>query len=379
MLTAYHRPSCITVDLEAIKSNHRQIMKYLPAHTLSIAVVKANAYGHGAVEVGQALENQVDALAVAIVDEGLELRQAGIHTDILVLGTTPASHAALCADHHIGCSFFRMDWLKEALDILKDHAVRQPLPLHLKVDSGMNRIGVKKLEQAQEMIDFIADYPQYFKLMSIFSHMATADSSSADQRAQVKDQYENFQTYQEKLDLSALSQEPYYHISNSAMALWYPDLTLDAVRLGASLYGFNPSNGDWELPVNLQAAMRLDTAISHVKKMEGGEKVSYGATYEAREDEWIASLPIGYADGWQRDFQSFKVLVDGQFCEMVGRICMDQCMIRLPHYYPIGTTVTLVGENGGQTIRLENLAQHASTIAYELACLFSYRLPRLYK
>lgn len=378
MVEARHRSSRIDIDLDAIAYNQALIMEHLPDQIQSIAVVKANAYGHGSLSVSQALEAQVHGFAVAVVDEGIELRQGGISKDIHVMGYCDPQQAQLFADYDLGCTIFSRDWLDQVHPLLDRQKPNRPLKLHLKVDTGMSRLGVKDLAEAQDMVDYISRYEDDFQLTSIFTHMATADADQDDQVKQVHQQFDRFQQFKQHLDLAGLNRQPYYHCSNSAMALWHPDLTMDAVRLGVSLYGLNPSNGLMTLPYDLKPALSLHSAISHVQTMVGGEKISYGATYQAKAGEVIGTLPIGYADGWQRAFQSYEVLVDGQPCELVGRICMDQCMVRLPRVFPVGTPVTLVGYNGGLSNSLESLAGHAGTIAYEVACLFSGRLPRYY-
>lgn len=375
MKAANHRPSQIKIDLSAVQFNYRQIMNHLPEETKGIAVIKADGYGHGALEVARALEVEVDAFAVAVPDEALELRQEGIRTELIVLGYTDPEDASLHADQDIGLTILSLAWLEETCSHLKTDS---SLKLHLKVDTGMSRLGVRSVEEAQEIVDFIAEHPERLILESVFTHHATADSKEESHQDQVDSQTALFQNYQENLDFSSLRQEPYFHQSNSALSLWYPELTLDAVRLGIALYGINPSNRAIALPYELKPALSLESEIAFVKQMKGQEKISYGAAYEAEKDEWIASLPLGYADGWQRRYEAGYALVDGKKCPFAGRICMDQCMISLPRYYPVGTKVTLVGENGGERISLESIADQADTIAYELACLFTDRLSRKY-
>lgn len=375
MKAANHRPSQIKIDLSAVQFNYRQIMNRLPHETKGIAVIKADGYGHGALEVARALEGEAEAFAVAVSDEALDLRQADIETDLIVLGYTDPEDASLHADQDIGLTIISLSWLEETCSHLKPG---NSLRLHLKVDTGMSRLGVRSVEEAQEIVDFIAARPGQVILESVFTHHATADSKEESHQDQVAGQAALFQTYQENLDFTSLKQEPYFHQSNSALSLWYPELTLDAVRLGIALYGINPSNTAVALPYELKPALSLESEIAFVKQMKGQEKVSYGATYKAEKGEWIASLPLGYADGWQRRYEKGYALVDGKKCPFAGRICMDQCMISLPEYYPEGTKVTLVGENGRERISLEAMADQADTIAYELACLFTDRLPRKY-
>lgn len=375
MQAANHRPSRLNIDLSAVQFNYRQIMKHLPAQTKGVAVIKANAYGHGALAVAQALEEEVDAFAVAVSDEALELRESGIQSELIILGYTDPGDASLHADHNIGLTILSLSWLQDTYNELQTD---KRLKLHLKIDTGMSRLGVRSVKEAQKIIDFIAEYSDQLILESVFTHHATADSKVSNHQKQVIIQSSLFQNYQENLDFSQLEKNPYFHQSNSALSLWYPELTLDAVRLGIAIYGINPSNSALDLPYELKPALSLESELIFVKQMMGQERISYGAAYEAKKDEWIATLPFGYADGWQRRYGQGYALVDGKRCPFVGRVCMDQCMISLPEYYPEGTQVTLVGESGQERISLESIADEVDTIAYEIACLFTDRLPRKY-
>ena len=379
MVTAYRRASRAKISLDAIIQNYRGIKQSLAPGKLVYATVKADAYGHGAKAVSQVLEEAgADGFCVALTDEALELRQAGIQNNIMVLGVIPASDALEMAQAQIAVTVSRIDWLEAVTEELE--ACTYPaLEIHLAVDSGMGRIGFLDSQSLQAAIDWIAAHPKAFTLKGIFTHFATADSQDPQGKSKQAAQVQAFQDIRQAIDCSQLPQAPLFHQSNSAMALWYPDETLDMVRLGIALYGANPSNGAEDLPYALEPALSLETEIAYVKQMHAGETVGYGATYTASQDEWIATLPIGYADGWLRAYSGLEVLVQGQACPIVGRVCMDQCMVRLDQAYPIGTKVTLIGENQGQVIRAEDVAAHAGTIAYETFCLLSQRLPRDYQ
>jgi len=170
----------------------------------------------------------------------------------------------------------------------------------------------------------------------------------------------------------------YVHVSNSATSLWHQACNGYVIRFGVALYGLNPSGTELSAPYHLQPALSLTAELAFVKKLARGKSISYGATYTATQDEWIGTVPIGYADGYERRLQGFHVLVDGQACEIVGRVCMDQLMVRLPKAYPVGTKVTLVGTDGDQTISLQDVADYCGTIHYEIACGLATRLPRVY-
>ncbi len=243
------------------------------------------------------------------------------------------------------------------------------IALHLTVDTGMGRIGFQTAEEVLCAVDQIDGFSG-FLLEGIFTHFATADELD--------------ETYFEKQNqrfVQVVEQLPYrpryVHGSNSATALWHQDPG-NLVRLGIAMYGQNPSGGVLTETYPLQAAMSLESALVQVKEVPAGEGIGYGKTYETTNSEWIATVPIGYADGFVRGMQGFKVLVEGHYCEIVGRVCMDQLMIRLPKYYPEGTPVTFIGRSKDKVNRVEDMAKHCDTIPHEITCGFSNRLPLYY-
>lgn len=379
MITGYNRPTVANVSLDAIVSNYKKIKNYIKSGTMIYAVVKANAYGHGAIEVSKALaEAGADAFAVAISNEGMELREAGIENPILIMGLTDANHAALQSEMDLSTTFMTTSWLEQAKKNLIVEKAEKPLKVHMKVDSGMGRIGVRTIEEAQGAIDYLAENKEYFYLEGIFTHYATADSKEADQVKKRESQSEFFQNFKDAIDLSDFGHKVIFHQSNSAMTLYQPEETLDAIRPGSILYGLDPSMGAMDSPMELEPTLSLETELVNVKQMHAGDTISYGATYTAEEDEWIGTLPIGYADGWLRNYSGMEVLVEGKRTPIVGRICMDQCMIHLPKSYPKGTTVTLVGKNLGASLTMEDVAEYSGTIGLEVSCLISNRVPRIY-
>lgn len=378
MLTSWHRPTQAVISLPAIIQNYRTFEHALPKGTKLFTVIKADAYGHGAVQVAKALIEQtsVYGFCVATLDEGLILREAGISHPILVLGITSPQYAKIAAEQHISLTISSKEWIEAARLVLDN----QSLTVHLKVDSGMGRIGVRSKEEGQGIIDAISQDQSHFDLEGIFTHYATADEDSEKGIKKVHNQEHKFESLAQAFDYSKLSHRPYFHQSNTALSLWYPEDTLDAIRLGIGLYGINPSNDTVPLPeeLALTPAFRLETELVFVKKMHEGETISYGATYTAKEGEWIGTLPIGYADGLIRKYSGFNVLVDGNYCPIVGRVCMDQCLIRLPHDFPVGTTVTLIGQDKDKEITAVEFSQYVDTIAYESLCLINDRVPRRY-
>ncbi|TWT04131.1 alanine racemase [Planococcus sp. CPCC 101016] len=366
-MTEYYRPTKAVIDLGAIKKN-LAIFQKRSGDAEVIAVIKADAYGHGVLAVAKtAIENGVNMLAVATPDEALFLRDQGIETELLVMGATPPSFIPVAQQRDITVTAVSIDWLSMAAGQLMPES--NTLKIHLKVDTGMRRIGIQ-VDEVNEAFGFIADHDFAFK--GIFTHFATADEQQSSLFSQ---QVKAMNAVIDKLDDPSIM----VHVSNSAAAIMHPELACDAVRVGISLYGIAPSPyvGE-EMPIQLHPALSLETEIIHVKKIRTGEGVSYGATYRAEQDEWIATLPIGYADGMLRGLQGQDVLVRGQRVPVVGRICMDQCMIRLSEKMPVGEKVQLIGQQGEQRIFIDEWARRLETIPYEIPCILTKRVPRIY-
>ncbi|KIL48580.1 alanine racemase [Jeotgalibacillus campisalis] len=365
----FHRDTWVEVDLDAIEHNIEQISQVIGPKVGIMAVVKANAYGHGYVQIAKtALSSGATHLAVAFIDEALFLRKQGIQAPIVVLGASRPSDAELAARQSIRLTIYSKEWLQQAETYLTKDAT---LLVHLKCDTGMGRLGIKTAQELKEIEKLVHDI-EAISIEGIYTHFATADELD---RSYTDRQMDTFTTLVAELK----EKPPLVHASNSAAALFRQDSLLSIIRFGISMYGLSPSSEIADrLPAKLIPALSLHTTIVQVKKLKRGEKVSYGATYEAAEEEWIATLPIGYADGWIRKMQGFEVLVDGIRVPLVGRICMDQCMIRLPDEYSPGTRVTLIGRQGKSEIKIEEIADYLDTINYEVACAISARVPRIY-
>ncbi|MBM7544422.1 alanine racemase [Weissella beninensis] len=370
MAIGNHRPTTITLDGQALVHNIEVARKQFAKDTYLFAVVKANAYGHGVKEVAAlAKKAKVDGYAVAILDEGLELRDLGYKTDtILVLGITPPTQVLLAAKYGISLTVGDISWLETATTFLCEQNLA-PLKVHIAVDTGMGRIGARNTDELLNMIEFIEKQPNLFEFEGLFTHFATADDDNPEY---FKKQLANWQTA-----LAAVKNLPkFVHAANSAATLWHnQDVYTNVIRLGAGMYGFNPSGKTLGAP-NLQPVLSLQSEIVFVKKVPANTKISYGATYVTKKTEWIATLPIGYADGYLRRMQGYKVLIDGETAEIVGRVTMDQMMIRLARYYPIGTSVTLIGGSQGAYLGAVDLAEYAKTIPYEIVTNLSSRIKR---
>jgi alanine racemase len=366
----FYRDTWAEVDLDCIHANVASIKKHLPQEVEMIAVVKANAYGHGDVQVAEtALEAGAGYLAVAFMDEAVALRNKGITAPILVLGASRPENVPVAVKFDITITVFQEEWLHEALKYLQ---AGDRISLHIKVDTGMGRIGIRNASELTAIEQIISENEQLI-LEGIYTHFATADELDETYM------YQQLSLFEEMI--SALKKQPkYIHSSNSAAALRYPKAYFNAVRIGIAMYGLTPSlEMESEIPFPLREAFSLRSRLVHVKKMPKGEKVSYGATYETGEEEWIGTIPIGYADGWIRKLQGQEVLVKGTRSPVVGRICMDQCMIRLPYHVPVGSTVTLIGGQDDQVISINEVAKKLETINYEVTCIIANRVPRLYK
>jgi alanine racemase len=366
-----YRPTKANVDLAAIKHNITSLRQHIQPDVAIIAVVKANAYGHGDVEVaGAAITAGATMLAVATPDEAVHMRTNFKDIDILILGATPTSFIPYASENNISLTVFSTDWLEHAESYLP---LSKNVKTHIKIDSGMGRIGVTSKAELLTVYDKITAM-QGFIVDGIFTHFATADEQDT--------AYFDKQVCVFKELLGALPEKPrVVHVANTATALVKdPSLQFDAVRYGISMYGLLPSSYVGEiLPFALKPAFSLETELVHVKQLQAGQSVGYGATYTATEDCYIGTIPIGYADGMIRKLSGQEVLVQGQRAKIVGRICMDQSMILLPKAYTVGEGVTLIGEQQGDRITLDDWAVKLETINYEVPCIITARVPRIYK
>lgn len=359
----YYRDTWAEIDLDAITHNVKQIKDLHPTKEI-FAVVKANGYGHGDAEVSKvAIEAGVSCLAVSGLDEALRLRNSGIEVPILVLGMTRLKDVPLAAENNISLTAHDEMWIEHLVSL----PLTTPVKVHLKIDSGMHRLGLMTEEQVQKNFNRLKTAPMV-EVEGVFTHMATADSD----KEYLGHQIETFKRLIANLDLSGVK---YVHLENTATLL-QKEFDFDhGIRLGLGLYGINPDKEFIPIEFELKPALKLLSNLVQVKKIKKGDKVGYGATYEAQEDEWIGVVPIGYADGWTRSHQGRHVIVNGYECEIIGRVCMDQMMIRLPKQFPMGTEVTLIGDG----MPVERVAAEVGTISYEILCLISDRVPRVYK
>ncbi|MFD3450450.1 alanine racemase [Microbacteriaceae bacterium 4G12] len=371
--SSFYRDTWVEVDLDAIYKNVVNATNHVPNDVEVIAVVKANAYGHGDAPVARtALEAGATRLAVAFLDEAIALREAGITAPILVLGATRPQDVNVAAKHHIELTIFQPEWLEEAM---KNWQSSHSLNVHFKFDSGMGRIGIRTKDELERCLRIVQDAP-FVRIEGVFTHFATADELDT---AYFEKQYEQFETQLQWLKEMDVHPK-LIHCANSAASLRFTKCAFNAVRLGIAMYGLTPSpEMSHLLPYTLHEAFSLHSKIVHVKPVERGNSVSYGATYTTNDAEWIATIPIGYADGWIRKLQDFEVLVEGIRVPIVGRICMDQLMIRIPYKMPLGTKVTLIGKQGDAFVSVNDVASYLETINYEISCLINFRVPRVFR
>ncbi|TGB01829.1 alanine racemase [Halobacillus salinus] len=367
----FYRDSWAEVELSAIENNIRSLQERLKPGTGIYAVVKANAYGHGDVQVAkEALQAGAKGLAVSLLDEAIRLREAGIEAPILVMGWTRPEDAPIAAENAITVTVFQSEWLGE----VSAQTLSHPLKLHMKWDTGMGRIGIRSTEEMDQLLQLIRQ-TNHLSLEGVFTHFATADEGDSTYHSKQEARFEELFSHFERV----WPENVEFHTGNSAASMRFPERMKHIVRFGISMYGLYPSSVvREERPIELRPALSLQSRLIHVKKLDPGESISYGATYQTEEEEWIGTVPLGYADGWIRKLQGMDVLVDGKRHPIVGRICMDQFMIRLDQEYPIGTKVTLIGKQDSDEITADEVADYLETINYEIPCMISYRVPRMF-
>lgn len=372
MITSKFRNTWIEIDLDTIGYNIKQIRTKLHEKTNIIAVVKANAYGHGSIQVAKkALQSGASALAVAMLEEALVLRKAEISAPILVLGWVQPEYAKVAAEQDITLTFFQKEWLEQ----VNFKSLMKPLKLHMKWDTGMGRIGIRTEEELNEVI-FKLRQMEKIHLTGIYTHFSTADEQGTDFFLKQNERFNQLlQAFQKKWPDSVS-----IHTGNSAAAIRFPEKMHHYIRFGISLYGQYPSKWMKSMQfISLKQAFSLHSTLVHVKKVKAGETIGYGNTYMLKQDGWVGTVPIGYGDGWNRKLQGFPVLIEGKRMPIIGRICMDQMMVLLDQAYPLETKVTLIGSQYKQMIGTEEVAEYLDTIPYEVTCMINERIPRFYR
>nr|UWI49970.1 alanine racemase [Clostridioides difficile] len=364
-------PTWAEINLDNLRFNLKNIKNLLEEDIKVCGVIKADAYGHGAVEVAKLLQKEkVDYLAVARTAEGIELRQNGITLPILNLGYTPDEAFEDSIKNKITMTVYSLETAQKINEVAK--SLGEKACVHIKIDSGMTRIGFQPNEESVQDIVKLNKL-EYINLEGMFTHFATADEVSKEYTYK---QANNYKFMSDKLDEAGV-EIAIKHVSNSAAIMDCPDLRLNMVRAGIILYGHYPSDDVFKERLELKPAMKLKSKIGHIKQVEPGIGISYGLKYTTTRMETIATIPIGYADGFTRIQKNPKVLIKGEVFDVVGRICMDQIMVRIDKDIDIkvGDEVILFGEG---EVTAERIAKDLGTINYEVLCMISRRVDRVY-
>lgn len=364
------------VSLDNIAHNVREIRRITDKRTEIMGVVKADAYGHGVMEVTKTLlENGVSRLAVSMLDEAIQLRQNGIDVPILILSYTDPRRAEEIIQNDVTQTVFSHD-LAEALS---EAAVKlnKSVKIHIKIDTGMTRVGFMPGYSAVKNVVRISKLPKVI-IEGLFTHFASADERD---KSYTHMQFERFMSIVSELNRIGVY-IPVKHVCNSAGIIEFPEMHLNMVRPGIALYGLYPSDEVDKARIELRPAMTLKANIILVKDVEKDTCISYGRIFKTKRDSRIATLPIGYADGYTRLLTGKgNVLVNGQLVPIVGKICMDQCMIDITDVngdVGVGDEVVLFGRQNGSEIKIEDIAQNIGTINYEVVCIIGKRIPRVY-
>lgn len=379
-MSDFLRRTWAEVSLDALRHNLTAIRSLLRPGCRLMAVVKADAYGHGDRCCAQEMaEAGADWFGVSNLEEALSLRDAGLVQPILILGTTPPEEAGTLAARQITQTVFCMDYAGR----LQAEAARQGVTLnvHIKVDSGMARIGFDGFspEACAAEIACAAGFPN-LRAEGIFTHFSSADEDGEENDRYTRAQFQRFTAVLQALEQRGI-RFAIRHCCNSAATLRFPDMHLDMVRPGLILYGLYPS-GCCREHARLLPAMQLKSVVSMVKEIPAGRAVSYGRCFQSGRPLRLATVPIGYADGYSRLLSNkSRVLIDGQYAPVIGRVCMDQMMVDVSHIPGVSrqSQVILAGSQGGNSVTLDDLAALMGTVNYEICCIVSKRMPRVYQ
>lgn len=364
-------PVWAEINLDNIRFNLSNIKKLLKEETKICGVIKANAYGHGAVKIAEFLQNEnIDYLAVARLEEAIELRQNNINLPILCLGYIPEESFEIAIKNNITLTIYSLEGARAINDVSK--SINCKALAHIKIDTGMTRLGFLDNKTIIEDIKQIHQL-DFIEIEGIYTHFATSDELDKEfTYTQVK-RFNDIIKKLESVDINI----PIKHVSNSAAIIDCKDLNFDMVRCGIALYGHFPSDEVIKKNLKLKPAMTLKTRISHIKDVEANTGISYGLKYKTKYTEKIVTIPIGYADGFTRIQKNPKVYIKGHKFDVVGRICMDQCMVKIDKKIDIkiGDEVIIFGDVEND---VQSIAKDIDTINYEILCMVSRRVDRVY-
>lgn len=361
------------IDLEKISGNLKRIRERLPEAAKVCAVVKADGYGHGAVAVASFLEGKADFFAVATVKEALDLREAGVRSPILILGYAWPEDYEELIQNEIRFTVFKESDAK-ALAAL-GRRLGKPALIHIKVDTGMHRIGFPLTDEAVEIVRQIRTLAG-IEVEGIFTHFARADEAD---KAYTREQLAAFQEFIHRVEAET-TPIPIHHCANSAASMELPEAAMDMVRVGIAMYGLYPSK-EVRRDILLEPALEMKSQVVYVKDVEAGEGISYNHIHRLMEKRRVATIPVGYGDGYPRLLSDKGyVLIRGQKASILGRICMDQFMVDVTDIPGVseGDEVTLVGRDGDEVILVEELSDLCGRFNYEFVCGLERRIPRIY-
>ncbi|WP_302632599.1 alanine racemase [uncultured Clostridium sp.] len=368
------RPAWAEIDLDAIAYNTRNIKKLIGDKDL-IAVVKANCYGHGVIGIiPTLLENGVSRFAVAMISEALEIRDNKITTPVMILGFTPLYLGEELINNNIEQTVYDLDYARELSKIAL--TLNKKAKIHIAIDTGMGRIGFLPNEKSIDNITEICSL-EGIEVIGIFTHFSTSDEKDKEYS---HEQFTKMLSVMDTLKKRGID-IPLKHVANSGAIIDLPDTYLDAVRAGIILYGYYPSDEIDKNNLALKPALTLKATITNVKTLEKDMYVSYGRTFKTSNETIVATIPVGYADGYLRKLaENGKVIIKGEFAPIIGRICMDQFMIDVTNIpdVKIGDEVILLGEKNGLKYNADDMAKKLDTINYEVTCMLKSRLPRVY-
>ena len=361
------------IDLDAVEYNCSNVRAKLPDDCKLLGVIKADAYGHGAVELAHLLDEKCDFFGVACIEEAVELKKAGVKAPVLILGYVDSNVYDLVVKYDVRIPIFSM----ESAVALSNEAVRQgkTVPFHFCIDTGMSRIGFQVNEQSADMCKEIILLPN-IEAEGLFSHFATADEADLTKAKAQREKYKAFVKMLEDRGVNI----PVKHLNNSAGIMNF-DEYFDMCRMGIILYGLYPSEEVDKSLLDIKPVMSWLTHITHIKTLEPGREISYGGTYKTTEPRVIATIPVGYADGYPRCLSNKgRVIINGQYANIVGRVCMDQFMVDVTDVkgVDLNSTVTLVGRDGDACLSMEEVSNSAHSFNYELPCRVARRVPRVY-
>ncbi len=369
------RTTWAEVDLDALENNIKEVKRVSNGKSI-IGVIKADGYGHGAVDIYKTLlEGGANRFAVAVITEAIELRKAGVEVPIIILGYTAHEFYEEVIDFNIEQTIYSYDDAKT----LSNEAIKRntKVKIHIAVDTGMSRIGFLTSHEEAMEVEKISKLPGV-EIVGMFTHFAVSDEKDKEYTFLQIERFNNFDEYLKELGVEI----NFKHVSNSAAIIELPEINYQGLRAGIMLYGYYPSKDVDRTTVRLKPVMSLKAKIVHLKNLEAGRSISYGRTFTTERESKIATLAIGYADGLPRLLTGKgRVIVNGSYAQIVGRVCMDQCMIDVTdiHDVKVGDEVIFIGEDkSGNNITADDIGDAIGTISYEVLCNISKRVPRIY-